>query len=47
MVSVGFIGMHVFNLGLFEDRSVKLTILNLGYSVVTINAVAVMMAYWK
>jgi len=47
VVSAGFIGMSVFNLVLFEDRSVKLTILNVGYSFVTLNIAAIILTVWK
>lgn len=47
LLSIGFIGMSAFNLVLFENRSVKLTILNVGYSIVSINIAALILTLWK
>jgi hypothetical protein len=44
---VGFIGMNAVNLVLFEDRSLKLTLINAGYPLVTLNIVAVVLALWR
>ncbi len=47
LMSVGFIGMGSLNLVLFEDRSFKLTLLNVGYSFVAFNIAAVILTLWK
>ncbi len=47
VIAVGFIGMAAFNLVLFENRSVALTILNTGYSFVSLNVAAVVMTLWR
>ncbi len=47
IVSVGFIGMSAWNLVLYEGRSVKLAILNLGYSFVSLNVAAVILTVWQ
>ncbi len=47
LMSIGFIGMSSLNLVLFEGRSLKLSILNVGYSVVAFNIGAQVLTYWK
>ena len=47
LVSVGFIGMSALNLVLFENRSIKLAILNTGYSFVSFNIAAIILTVWK
>ncbi|MBD3315563.1 MAG: DUF1761 family protein [Chitinivibrionales bacterium] len=45
--SVGLIGMSSFNLLLFENRSVKLTMLNTGYYMVALNVAAIISTLWR
>lgn len=47
LMSLGFIGMSALNLVLFEGRSFKLMVLNVGYSFVAFNIAAVILALWK
>lgn len=47
ILSAGLIGMSALNLVLFEDRSLKLAILNVGYSFVSFNIAAVILTLWK
>ena len=47
ITSAGFIGMSAFNLVLYEDRSFKLTLINTGYSFVSLNVAAVILTLWK
>ena len=47
IVSIGFNGMGALNLVFFEDRSLKLTILNVGYSFVSLNIAAIILSVWK
>lgn len=47
LLSVGFIGMSTLNLVLFENRSMKLAILNTGYSFTAFNIAAVVLVLWK
>ncbi|MFC1608045.1 DUF1761 domain-containing protein [Candidatus Latescibacterota bacterium] len=46
IVSVGFIGMSYMNLVLFEDRSMKLTLVNVGYMAVSLNIAAILLTLW-
>lgn len=45
--SVFFSGMSMLNLVFFEDRSLKLTVLNAGYSFASWNIGAVILTLWK
>ncbi|MBD3243459.1 MAG: DUF1761 family protein [Chitinivibrionales bacterium] len=47
VAAVGFVGMSAFNLVLFEGRSVGLTLLNVGYSFVSLNVAAVIVTLWR
>ncbi|MFZ5516669.1 MAG: DUF1761 domain-containing protein [Candidatus Zhuqueibacterota bacterium] len=47
LVSLGFIGMNLINLVLFENRSMKLTLISIGYSFVSLNIAAVILTLWK
>lgn len=47
IAAIGLIGMSAVNLILFEDRSVKLTILNVGYPFVALNIAAIILTLWK
>lgn len=47
LVSVGFIGMTGLNQVFFEDKSLALVVLNVGYSVVALNVAAVILTLWK
>lgn len=47
VAAIGLIGMSAANLILFEDRSVKLTILNVGYPMVSLNIAAIIMVLWR
>lgn len=47
IVSAGFIGMSSLNLVLFEGRSFKLLLINVGYMVVSLNIAAIILTLWK
>ncbi len=47
LASVFFSGMSSFNLVFFEDRSIKLTLLNAGYPFVAWNICAVILTLWQ
>ncbi len=47
LASVVFSGMSALNLVLFEGRSLKLSLLNTGYFVVSWNIVSVIITLWK
>lgn len=47
LVSVGFIGFSALNLVIYEGRSFKLLLVNVGYSVVSLNVLAVILTLWK
>jgi hypothetical protein len=47
LVSAGFIGTSALNLVLFEGRSFLLSLLNTGYSFVSLNIAAVILIAWK
>jgi len=47
ITSLGFMGMNAFNQYLFEQRSLKLIILNTGYPFVALNIAAVILTLWK
>jgi len=47
LVSLGFIGMNLLNLALFENRSIKLTLISIGYSFVSLNIAAIILTLWK
>lgn len=46
VVAVGFIGMSHLNLVLFEGRSLKLTILNTGYSLTSLVIAGTILSLW-
>lgn len=47
VVAVGFIGMSHLNLVLFESRSLKLTILNTGYSLASLILAGIVLSLWR
>jgi len=47
LVSAGFIGMNHVNLLLFEERSILLTLVNIGYLVVSFNIGAIILTLWQ
>ena len=47
IISVGFVGMSALNLVFFENRSFRLTLLNVGYTFVSLNVAAVILTLWK
>ena len=47
LVSAGFIGMSALNLVIYEGRSFKLLLINVGYSLVSLNVLAVILTLWK
>lgn len=46
ILSVGISGMSMINLVLFENRSIKLTLLNLGYNVVSMLLASILLVLW-
>lgn len=47
ILSIGVVGTSSFNLVLFEGRGVKLTLIHLGYSFVTLNIASIILVLWK
>ena len=47
LISLVFVGMSSLNLVLFEQRSIKLTLLNVGYPFVSMNIAAIILTFWK
>lgn len=47
VISIGLIGMNAMNLVFFEDRSIKLTLLNSGYPFVTFNLISILITFWR
>lgn len=47
ILSIGVSGMSMFNLVLFEERSIKLTLLNLGYNFVSMLLAGIVLVLWQ
>lgn len=47
VIAVGFIGMSHLNRVLFEERSMKLTLLNTGYSLVSLMIASIVISLWR
>jgi hypothetical protein len=47
IASVGFSFMSLFNLVLFEDRSIRLTLINSGLNFVAWNIISVVLTLWR
>ena len=47
LTSITFSGMSMLNLVFFENRSFKLTLLNVGYGFVAYNVAAVILTIWR
>lgn len=47
ILSIGFIGTSSFNLVLFENRKVKLTLIHVGYAFVSLNIASIILVIWQ